>query len=169
MPRGGKREGAGRLPGSSKLSYGEKMSLGGECEKRTRDIIKDNIERTLAEINKNVRAEHRVAQSIPVADRKEWLASDKYKAHQEEVRYALEVTKQFLPPEIKSQSPNPEIPRAIIEEIGDAIISIPIKRPYGYRKKIVKQIAIETGLKESQVDGSWNHYRKELKKLESED
>ena len=123
------------------------LKIGQECEilfraeeKKTLDRAKDHAFNADSELKHLWRTPAR----IPVSKRKEFLKSDLYSHHQENIEAELK----FLDGNIFSDNSPPRIVR------------IRCKPPRGTRKKIIAQIANEHGLKLNQVDNLWQAYRR---------
>ena len=89
MPRGGKRAGAGRKPGSV-LSFDVRFDIGLECESRWETLRDERAKAERAKLLSIGEYNDRIAevQAIPVADRAAYLASYEYEYHASDVEEA---------------------------------------------------------------------------------
>lgn len=118
------------------------------CERLYRDaqeaIRLDQVSRSLTA----VRLEHNNAQSIPIQKRSEWIRSQEYEDHEDDVDFALQ-TDQKLD---NDQAPS-------------RVMKIRVKRPWGVKKGIKKTVAQEMGISERLVQTCWDEYRKLMSTL----
>ena len=179
MPRGGKRPGAGRPKGSYKLSFMQKMNVGGQCERLHVQLIEESASEQLARKTANVRKVWDHAQSIPVNERHDWLASDEFDGDPEDVdevnyvdkvRNALQLDQGL---EVAMDDDTSNLDGYFFDLNSDPepsrIISISNKRPMGVRNEILASVAGECGLTIQQVDQCWRHFRDIAKNLQDED
>ena len=179
MPSGGKRSGAGRPKGSHKLSFMQKLNIGAQCERLRAVLIEESTSEQLARKTANVRKVWDYAQSIPVNERHDWLASDEFEGEPEDaseanyldkVRKALQLDQGL----VTDLDDDPNDPDSYFFDLDpdpepSRVISISTKRLMGVRDDIKASVAAECGLTIQQVDQCWRHFTKIEEDLESKD
>jgi hypothetical protein len=88
MPRGGKRDGAGR---PAKLTFFQRLTIGGECETRWRNLLEESIRAQLATLPGSAerKAAHAAAGEVPIEERRGWLSTYEGEDHLDDVQAAL--------------------------------------------------------------------------------
>lgn len=146
MPRGGRREGAGRKP---VLDIMARLAVGAHCERLWRDEQALSAERAIAKATSNVRVEWKKAASIPISKRGSWLRSDAYRDFKDDVELAIR--EQLGTPDDDEDTPR--------------ILRIDVPRPKGKRDAIIKHVATQesatrgTEIAESMVRNCWKEFR----------
>lgn len=170
MARGGRRRGAGRPAGTTKLSLMQKMRVGALCERILRKKDDAAVESLLAEKSDSIREIWAEANRIPIEKRSGWLESEDYKEHQEELKTALFArewgagTVDELAESLDGLGGGPdELPEP------DRVRSIDPPRQYRQRGDIVARVAERTGLTPQQVDTAWKQFRKTVRSLDEEE
>jgi len=87
MPRGGKRRNAGRNPSVDPLTQ---LAIGAHCEKLLREETEAVLKQKIRDATKTVAIEWEKVNTIPVAERKAWLASNAVEDHRDNVTWALQ-------------------------------------------------------------------------------
>lgn len=163
MGSGGSREGAGRPRGSSKVSFMEKMRLGGQCESLQLEAKEDRASQELANRLKETRRIWEEARSIPIGKRRDWqLSEDFAEDYLDDLKFALQTDQGLIPKDDATWS-NTKIPKPA------RITNIPLVTPKGVREAIIAKVSLLTGYTESQVRESWRFFRKIVQQLEDED
>ena len=143
---GGKRDGAGR---KRKWSFEDILHIGLACELRFKAAVQSDYKTKKDALISNdvieLKEHHNWVQSILPENRKEWLKDEESRS-----QYMLDVSE-----EIESINS-----MAGIAEPTNRIFQIVGKAPKGTRRRIIKAIAEEYGLKTKQVDNLWQQYRR---------
>ena len=167
MGRGGPRQGAGRPKGTSKLSFMQKMALGGKCESLHFKAKQEHLQIEVDKQTAHARPVWEYVQAIPTEQRSEWLDSDAFDDYRADIREALQKD-QGIFKELPDESKGPDHSYLYSDSEPNRNISIPNKRPKGIRESIIKTVAEESGLSNSQVDHAWKHYRSVVEQLDEE-
>jgi len=139
MPRGGKREGAGRKP---RLRFLERMRVGARCQHLWREAYEANARAALSEQTEIVRDEWDVARAMPIRDRKAWMQSPEFTQYLCDVQISLQ--------ESQGLSEDQEPARIVRVE--------PVRPKIG--KRIITQVAGEYSETERMIERCWEEFRK---------
>ena len=156
MPRGGKRSGAGRKP---ILSKKQSFIVGQHCEVLKRATCHEINETRLAECLDLVNDEWNIAKAIPQHKRKAWRLEqdalyEKEDAHGNKTPEGYFVDVETALKEQQGIDEESDIKPSRILRIEEQK-----KCPYGLRKKIIADVASQTGLTERMVEKCWKKYR----------
>ena len=121
----------------------ERVRVGSLCERLYRDAYKSATTVQIAQATKAVRLEHDKARSIPIERRSAWTRSLEFEDHKDDIQFALQ-TDQGLSDD---QPPS-------------RFMKVRLKRPWGVKKDINKNVAREMGISERLVQTCWDEYRK---------
>lgn len=135
MPRGGRREGAGRKPA---LDFFETLRVGGLCEERWRQDIQARLtkqQRQFVEEDTALKDFWDQVNAIPQAERKAWLASAAASEHSKSIDEELHSRGQ------------------------GRVVNFRVSAPYGKRKTIIKCVAKANGLTYRRVEEAWKQFR----------
>ena len=169
---GGARRGAGR---PRKWSLWVVVGVGQACQAKWYTACSDALEARRATLPyaEKIRTLHKNAQSIPVKDRKDWLgiadeerrkdllrnADDE--ARKDELENAYEAHRGDFESWLHAWAGTPFNEEAGTYQ-GEAPrgYSVSDKPPKGTRLRIIKEVAMESGLNETEVDNLWQAYRR---------
>ena len=126
----------------------DRVRVGSMCERLYRDAQKSASSDQIAQATKAVRLEHEKAGSVPIEKRPEWTRSLEYEDHKDDIQFALQ-TDQGLSDD---QPPS-------------RVMKVRLKRPWGVKKDIKKNVAQEMGISERLVQTCWDEYRKLMRDL----
>jgi hypothetical protein len=135
MPRGGRREGAGRKPA---LDFFETLRVGGLCEERWRQDIQARLtkqQRQFVEEDTALQDFWDKVNAKSQAERKAWLASTEASEHSKSVDEELHSRGQ------------------------GRFVSFRVSAPYGKRKTIIECVARANGLTHRCVEEAWKQFR----------
>lgn len=128
------------------------LAVGQDCETRWREESNLAVDARLSRLPHAdaIRNLQEGAQAIPVSQRKAWLASDAYDDHKGDIEAWLH-----------SRARTPFSDESG-EYLGAAprITTVSTKPPRGTRKRIIGEVANQSGLTESAVDNLWQAYRR---------
>ena len=128
------------------------LTVGQECESRWREEANASVDARLAGLPhaNDIRNLQEGAQSVPVSQREAWLASDAYDDHKGDIEAWLH-----------SRAGTP-FSNESGEFLGAAprMATVSTKPPRGTRKRIIGEVANQSGLTKSAVDNLWQAYRR---------
>jgi len=149
MPRGGRREGAGRR---RRLSLLERVRIGARCERLWRAAHSEALRDLLDSKTEQARHQWRKAQEIPIHQRNRWLKSQDGEDYVEDVRGAMQED-QGIDLVDDDADPSP-------------VISVDLKFPRGERQAIIKRVSAEMSdelgrlIGPGAVDKCWKEFRR---------
>ncbi len=142
MARGGRRPGAGRPA----LPFERRFVIGGECEERWHEAIKQNTQEQLNERTCAVRDQWEKAKRKPLSERRQWIGTEDYQDYCDDVRGAMQEDQ--------------KIDAVKDDRDPDRLYVIRPRRPKNLRKQIISEVAAEHGVTERMVLQCWKEYRR---------
>jgi hypothetical protein len=146
---GGARDGAGR---PRKWHFEDVLRVGQSCETKWRVASQGALDTRYAALphQEDIQALHNGVNTIPAAQRQFFLANDSYEDHRDDLESLLHA-RAGTAFDDETLTFDDEAPRGV---------TISGKPPKGTRRRIIGEVANETGLSESAVDNLWQEYRR---------
>lgn len=159
MPRGGKRNGAGR---PACLNAIEQLAVGAQCEAMWSEAIRESINRQIdARMSKSdYPAQIGLLREIPISDRPSWIASSSFEYHQENIEFAVREMGGVAADE---------------EADGPRLLSFNGVRPKGYRQTVLSKVSawaadhFQREVSVRTVSTAWTKFRALQRRLDLED
>lgn len=146
---GGARDGAGR---PRKRQFEDVLRVGQICESKWHAASKDALNRRFKALpyQEDIRSLHEGVNTLSVAQRKAFLASESYEDHRGDVEALLHA---------RAGTAFNKIDATFVTQAPRGV-RLSSKPPRGTRRQIIGEIAKQTGLSESTVDNLWQEYRR---------
>lgn len=153
---GGPRLGAGR---PRKWSFEAVLTIGQSCEVKWREASTEAFAARLAALPHadEIGARWEEVQAIPVWQRKAWIESEAFEDHSGDIGSWLH----------KRAGTRFDDETATYAGAAPRLVTLSTKPPRGTRQAIIREVATNTGLVESQVDNLWQEYRRFERELQS--
>jgi|TARA_B110000977_G_scaffold197548_1_gene280311 hypothetical protein len=168
MPRGGRREGAGRKRGSSTLTKWQAIVIGARCESIYKRICRDSRRKKIVELTEPLQELWSKVHAIPIIQRPTWTKSAQFEDYQDDIDGTLYTM------EGKSVD-TPDDWNDVIEYTNGAneMYASPPRRGYtvvgtrpkgkkgeSIRDEIINEVSGREGVSRGVVDRCWKNCRK---------